>query len=72
MPKKHKEPSDRVTIRLTKTLRGDLQLLAKADKREDESDYWRKVLREHVEDARKSGKLPLETQQELASVGGVR
>lgn len=62
MARKSKEASDRVTIRLPKSLREDLRLLATDDHRDDEADYWRKVLREHVEEAKRAGKLPLESQ----------
>ena len=45
-------------MRVPITLRGDLALLAQQDKRDDESDYWRKVLSDHVDEMRRSGRLP--------------
>ncbi len=72
MAKYPKEPTDAVSIRLPVSLREDLRLLAKADHREYESDYWRKVLWEHVEDAKRSGKLPLESQTLVAIEGGAQ
>lgn len=65
MKKKQREPSERVTVRVGSKLRGDLKLLAQQDKRDDESDYWRKVLSDHVDDMRRSGKLPLVEQMPL-------
>lgn len=70
MPRpKPQQPSDRVSIRLPKKLRGELWLLAVADKREVESDYLRKVLSDHVDECRKAGKLPFGEQLDLGGSG---
>lgn len=63
---KRKEPTEKVSIRIPASLRENLQLLARADKRDEEADYWRKVLSDHVDEMRRAGKLPLGQQLSLA------
>ncbi len=58
MARAKKEPSEPVTVRVPTALRDDLWLLAQKDKRSEESDYWRKVLSDHVDEMRRAGKLP--------------
>ncbi len=65
MGRKQRKPSERVTVRIPAKLREDLLLLAQQDKRDDESDYWRKVLSDHVDEMRRAGKLPLAEQMPI-------
>lgn len=58
MRPKRSDPKEPVTVRVPSRLRADLRLLAHQDKRDDEADYWRKVLSDHVDEMRRTGRLP--------------